>query len=88
MNTPTTSNRTTRPRACLTVRGRAAALLARIRDGWDDYTPSQRAEVADILEQLAAALKREHSVCQRATAVSPVPAGGDVRVPLVGRLTA
>jgi len=79
---------TTRRMGGLTPKGRAAALLARIRDGWDDYTPSQRAEVADILEQLAAALKREHSVCQRATAVSPVPAGGDVRVPLVGRLTA
>jgi hypothetical protein len=79
---------TTRRMGGLTGGGPSAALLARIRDGWDDYTPSQRAEVAAILEQLAAALKREHSVCQRATAVAPAPAGGNGRVPLVGRLTA
>jgi len=88
MSTPTVTKSITRPRPGLTGKGQAAALLVRVRDGWEQLSPSQQAECADILARLAVALKREHSVCQRATAVSPVPAGGDVRVPLVGRLTA
>ena len=78
MPTPTTPHRTTRRLSALTGRGLAVVLLARVRDGWLDYTPSQRAEVTDILEQLAIALKREHSVASR----QPSP------LPLLGRIVA
>ncbi len=78
----------TRPRPGLTGKGTAAALLIRVRDTWDSLSPSQQAECSAILERLHVALRREHSVCQRATAVAPVPAGGNVRMPLLGRVVA
>ena len=88
MPTPTTPDRTTRPRSGLTAKGQAAVLLVRVRDTWADLSPSQQAECSELLARLSVALRREHSVCQRATAVTPAPAGGNGRVPLVGRLTA
>jgi len=88
MPTPTVIQSTTRPRSGLTAKGQAAALLIRVRDGWEQLSPSQQHECSAILERLAVALRREHSVCQRATAVAPAPAGVNGRVPLVGRLTA
>ncbi len=68
MHTPTVAHRTTRRVSALTGRGLAVVLLARVRDGWPDLTPSQRTEVTDILERLAACLRREHSVRDRIVA--------------------
>ncbi len=69
MPTPTIAHRTTRRHLSgLTGKGTAAALLIRVRDGWDQLSPSQRAEVTDILERLAVALKRSHSVRDRVVA--------------------
>jgi hypothetical protein len=69
MNRPDTTHRTTRRRlSALTGKGQAAALLIRVRDGWEQLSPSQQHECAEILEQLAVALRREHSVLSRLTA--------------------
>ena len=76
MPTPTVIQSTTRPRSGLTAKGQAAALLVRVRDGWDTFSPSQRAEVADLVDRLSQALRREHSVRDRQPA----------RVSLVGRI--
>ncbi len=65
MTTTTTPQHTTRRASALSGRGLAVVLLARVRDNWPNYTPSQRAECADILERLAVALKRSHSVRDR-----------------------
>ncbi len=73
MPTPTIAHRSTRRPSALTGRGLAVVLLARVRDNWPNYTPSQRAECADILERLAACLRRAPS---------------SVRVPLLARITA
>jgi len=62
----------------LTPKGRAAVALIAVRDGWADLSPSQQAECGDLVERLSVALRREHSVADRA----PSP----VRVPLVGRI--
>ncbi len=70
----------TRISTCLTGKGQAAALLVRVRDGWDTFSPSQRAEVADLVDRLSQALRREHSVSARTTTA--------VRVPLLARITA
>jgi len=64
----------------LTGKGQAAALLVRVRESWDALSPSQQAECGAILERLAVALRREHSLATRA----PSPA----RVPLLGRVVA
>jgi hypothetical protein len=65
MTTPTIAKpSTTRPLA-LTAKGQAAALLIRVQQRWDSLPPSQQAECGEILEQLAAALNREHSVAVR-----------------------
>ena len=72
MTTPTIAKpSTTRPLA-LTGKGQAAALLIRVQQHWDDFTPAQRHECELILGRLAACLRREHSVANR--------------VPLVGRI--
>ncbi len=65
MLSPTAPHRTTRRLSGLTGRGLAVVLLARIRDQWPDFTPSQRRECELILEQLAVALRRTHSVADR-----------------------
>ena len=70
----------TRPRPGLTGKGQAAALLVRVRESWDALSPSQQAGCGAILERLAVALRREHSLATRA----PSPA----RVPLLGRVVA
>ena len=80
MPTPTVIQSTTRPRSGLTAKGQAAALLIRVRDGWEQLSPSQQHECSAILERLAVALRREHSLATRA----PSPA----RVPLLGRVVA
>ena len=64
----------------LTGKGLAHVLLMRVESGWESFTPAQQHEVEAILERLAVALRREHSLANRA----PSPA----RVPLVGRLSA
>jgi len=64
----------------LTGKGLAHVLLAQVETRWETFTPSQQAECEHLLERLAVALRREHSVASRA----PSPA----RVPLVGRLSA
>jgi hypothetical protein len=78
MNRPDTAQHTTRPRSGLTAKGQAAALLVRVRDRWEQLSPAQQHECAEILGRLAATLRREHSVATRA----PSP----VRVPLLGRV--
>jgi len=81
MHTPTIAHRTTRRRLSgLTPKGTATVSLIAVRDTWDTLTPSQRHEATELLERLAVALRREHSVANRA----PSP----VLVPLVGRLSA
>ncbi len=65
MHTPTIAHRTTRRLTALTGKGQAAALLVRVQQHWDDFTPSQRRECELILEQLAVALRRTHSVADR-----------------------
>jgi hypothetical protein len=61
----------------LTQKGRAAALLIRVRDSWEQLNPQQQAECSAILDRLQAAMRREDA-CQLAR----------VRVPLVARLSA
>jgi len=61
----------------LTEKGRAYLLLAKVRDEWHTFSPSQRAEVADLVERLSQALRREHSVATRQPRAA---------VPLVGRV--
>jgi hypothetical protein len=70
---------TTRPAVGLTPKGRATMVLIRIRESWDSLTPDQRAEVADLVAQLAAALRRDD-----------VPSGAIIRrpLPLIGRISA
>ena len=70
----------TRPRPGLTTKGKATVLLMQVRDRWDTFSPSQRAEVAELVDRLSVALRREHSLAARTPAA--------VRVPLLGRLTA
>jgi hypothetical protein len=64
----------------LTPKGRAYAALLAVRDRWDSLSDDQRAEVADLVAQLAAALRRERA----SNFDTPRP----VRVPLVGRICA
>jgi len=70
--TPTTTQSITRRLSGLTGKGHAAVLLIAVRDHWDSLSPSQRQEVAEILERLAVAMRRQHSV----------------GVPLLGRIVA
>ncbi len=58
----------TRPRPGLTGKGTAAALLVRVQQHWDDFTPAQQAECSAILARLSVALRREHSVLSRIVA--------------------
>ena len=78
MPTPTTTKSTARGLSGLTGKGRAAVALIAIRDHWDSLSPSQRHEVAGLVERLGVALRREHSLAVR----TPSPA----RTPLVGRI--
>ena len=64
----------------LTGKGLAHVLLAQVETRWETFTPSQQAECEHILDRLAVALKRQHSVTDRTPSA--------VRVPLVGRLSA
>jgi len=64
----------------LTPKGRATVALIAVRDRWGNLSPSQQAECAELLERLSVAMRREHSLANRA----PSP----VLVPLVGRLSA
>ena len=68
MPTPTITHRTTRRLGALTGKGNATALLIRVRDRWEQLSPSQQAECADLLERLAIALRREHAVRDRIVA--------------------
>jgi hypothetical protein len=63
----------------LTTKGKAHVLLTKVRDQWEQFTPDQRAEVADLVAQLAAALRREQMSVRTD---NPRP------LPLVGRLSA
>ena len=74
MPTSTVTQSTTRPAAVLTGKGRAAALLITVCERWESLSPAQRAQCAEILERLAAALRREQA--------RPV----DGRVVLAGRV--
>ena len=78
MRTPTTPHPTTRRLSGLTPKGRATVALIAVRDRWEQLSPSQQAEVADLVERLGVALRREHSLANRA----PSPA----RVSLIGRI--
>ncbi len=72
----------------LTDKGRVYVALAAVRDRWDQFTPDQRAEVAELVQRLNAAMRREEMSLRidnrPANGASPAPA----RVPLLGRLTA
>jgi len=50
----------------LTGKGHATVLLIAIRDQWELLSPSQQAECSALLERLSVALRREHSVADRA----------------------
>jgi len=78
MLSPTIAHRTTRRLSGLTPKGHATVALIAIRDGWEQLTPSQRQEATELLERLAVALRREHSVVDRAPSA--------VRVPLLARV--
>ncbi len=86
MTTPTSAKPSTARPLALTGKGNAAALLIRVLDRWEQLSPSQQAECGAILERLAVALRREHSVCQRGSAASPGHAGVTVRQPLLEKL--
>jgi len=43
----------------LTPKGRAAVALIAVRDTWEQLSPAQRQEVAELLERLSAALRPE-----------------------------
>ena len=60
----------------LTPKGKAYALLVEVRDRWNELSPSQREEAAELVDRLSKALRREEA--------RPRP----VKVPLVGRVTA
>jgi hypothetical protein len=79
MNSPTDQKSTTRPVVGLTGKGRATVVLIRVRESWDSLTPEQRAEVTELVAQLATALRREEMSRRRD---NPRP------MPLVGRLSA
>jgi len=59
MLSPTLAHRTTRRISGLTGKGHATVLLIAIRDQWELLSPSQRHEVAGLVERLAVALRRE-----------------------------
>ena len=44
----------------LTTQGRLYVALMAVRDHWQDYSPEQRAEVADIVNRLNQALRNEN----------------------------
>jgi hypothetical protein len=80
MPTPTITDRTiTRPVVGLTGKGRATVVLIRVRESWDSLTPDQRAEVAELVARLAAALRRE-TLSDDGKNFRPLP--------LVGRISA
>jgi hypothetical protein len=60
----------------LTGKGRAYAILLQVRDNWEQFTPDQRAEVADLVARLSLALRREEGSQE----IRPLP--------LVGRISA
>ena len=74
------SHTVTRRLGGLTAKGTATVALISVRDRWEQLSPSQQAECAELLERLSVAIRREHSLANRA----PSP----VLVPLVGRLSA
>ena len=80
MPTPTINKPTRIRLSGLTPKGHATVALIAIRDGWEQLTPSQRHEATELLERLNVALRREHSVADRAPS--------SARVPLVGRIVA
>jgi len=60
MLSPTTPHPTTRRRVGgLTDKGRAVVLLVAIRAGWEQLSPSQRQEVAELLERLSSIIRPE-----------------------------
>jgi len=75
---PTTTKSTARGLSGLTLKGTATVALVAVRDRWEQLSSSQQHECADLVERLSAALRREHSVADRA----PSPA----RVSLIGRI--
>jgi hypothetical protein len=79
MRSSTASEHTTRPVSGLTGKGRAVALLVKVRDRWDSLTPDQKQEVADLVARLSVAMRRDL-----------VSHSNEVRrpQPLVGRLSA
>jgi hypothetical protein len=84
MRSSTASEHTTRPVSGLTGKGRAVALLVKVRDRWGSLTPDQRAEVTDLVARLSVALRRESksdTVSDFQTLEVSRP-----RVPLVGRI--
>jgi hypothetical protein len=82
MENPTITDRiTTRPALGLTPKGRATVVLIRVRDNWEQFTPDQRAEVADLVARLSAAMRREVLV-ENQNLVTRRP------LPLVGRISA
>jgi hypothetical protein len=79
MPTPTIPKHSTRSVVGLTPKGRATVLLIRVRESWDSLSDDQRAEVADLVAQLAAALRAERNGVNH-----PVSRP----LPLVGRISA
>ena len=72
----------------LTSKGRAAALLIRVRDSWDSLTPAQQAECSAILGRLSVALRAEEGHVD-VTFQSGIPQMRRASaVPIIGRLTA
>jgi len=59
MLSPTIAHRTTRRLSGLTGKGDVAVALIAVRDTWELLSPSQRHEVAGLVERLAVALRRE-----------------------------
>ena len=43
----------------LTPKGRAYALLVKVRNEWDSFTPAQREEAAELVDRLSKALRNE-----------------------------
>jgi hypothetical protein len=72
MPTPTDQKSITDPIVGLTTKGRATVVLIRIRESWDSLTPDQRAEVADLVAQLAIAMRREE-ITQSVRISRPLP---------------
>jgi len=72
MFSPTTSKSTaTRRLSGLTPKGDAAVALIAVRDTWDLLSPSQQADVADLVERLAGALRREQATYRTMTRSNP-----------------